>query len=323
MNYSRPWKGLLKELVELRLNEALLTQYVAVLAGVRRALDDWIPARHFDRFGELMARHGLVVEVDCVFKRLGWEAAASGKELAPTTRAVGARYPDGMDDNPGTEVHVIVSSRADWAVETLKSGWYPIFVDSRMVRKPQVDHKWLGLAFGYPECCVDFFIGHNDWPRFNTLADAAEASSKLRWEANCLLKHSPWTPMFHMPCSFDCPATVEYSERVLAAVEDLDPDYAVQIRTSLKQHFLMVSEGQSYVLTGAADGREGRVTYEKAVFVGSQAPYDRFSGSLAKGNELRVEDGVIFIWNGGELVESLETGCHRGVIEAPMLLRFE
>jgi hypothetical protein len=322
MNYSHPWKGLLKELVDIRLNEALLTQYVAALAGVRRALDDWIPARHFDRFTELMSAHGLVVEVDCVFKRLDWQEAASGKELAPTTRAVGARYPDGLDDAPGTEVHVIVSSRSDWAAETLKSGWYPIFVNGRMVRKPQVDHKWLGLAFGYPECCVEFFIGHNDWPRFNTLADAARASSKLRWQANCLLKNSPWTPMFHMPCSFDCPATVEYSERTLAAVEGFDPAYAEQIRASLKQYFLMISEGQSYVLAGASGGA-GRVAYRKAVFVGSHAQYDRISRPLDRGNELSVEDGVVFIWKDGELVETFETDCHRGIIEAPIILRFE
>ncbi len=146
----------------------LLTQYVALMAGVRRSLDDWIPARNFNAFAELIAKLGLVLEVDCVFKHLDERSVYKGKELAPTTRAVGEQYPDGMDDDPRTEVHVIISPRADWAAETLQAGWYPVFVDSLMVRKPLIDHKSLGKAFGYPECCVNFFMSHNDWPKFNT-----------------------------------------------------------------------------------------------------------------------------------------------------------
>ncbi len=323
MNYSHPWQGLLGELVELRQNEMLLTQYVAVIAGARRALDDWIPARHFEHFRQLISRHGLVVEVDCVFKSLDWQAEIRGKELAPTTRAVGLRYPAGVEDTPGTEIHVIVSSRADWAAETLESGWYPVFVNSRMVRKPQVDHKWLGVAFGYPECCVDFFIAHNDWPKFNTLADAAEASGRLRWEANCLLKHSPFSTIYHMPCSFDCPATIEYTERVLAGIEDFDPTYGARIRESLRQRFLMISEGQTYLLANARAGTQGRVAYDEAVFVGAHQQYNRLGRQLAQGNELSIQDGIIFIWKGEELTESFETECHRGIIETPMLLNFE
>jgi hypothetical protein len=322
MNYSWPWQGFLRNLVEIRSKEAMLTQYVAVLAGARRALDDWIPARHFNAFLELMKKHGLVVEVDCVFKHLAEESEVKGKNLAPTTRAVGVSYRDGMDEAPGTEAHVIVSSRADWAAETLAAGWYPVYVDSRMVRKPQVDHRWLGVAFGYPECCVDFFINHNDWPRFNTLADAANASSTLRWETNCLLKHSPWSTLFHMPCSFDCPATINYTNEVLQAVRELDAGYAEHIQASLKQHFLMISEGLCYMLAGAREGREGRTAYEKAVYVGGYVRYDHYSNLLASGNELKVSDGMIFIWRDGELIESIETRCDQGIAEVPMVFGF-
>ena len=93
MNFSWPWTGLLRSLVEIRSAEALLTQYVAVMAGVRHALDDWIPASHFPVFCELMAQHGLTVKVDCVFKPLVDDSTLEGRSLAPNTQAAGIPYP--------------------------------------------------------------------------------------------------------------------------------------------------------------------------------------------------------------------------------------
>jgi hypothetical protein len=323
MNFSWQWTGILRRLVEIRSSEALLTQYVAVIASLRRALDDWIPATHFRVFCELMAQHRLLVEADCVFKPLPNHSTLEGKSLAPTTQAAGLPYPDGMDDSPHTRVHVIVSSRSDWAAQTLAAGWYPVFVDRRMVRKPLVDHRRLGIAFGYPECCVDFFIRHNDWPRFNTLADAAQASTCFRWETNCLLKHSPWSTLFHMPCSFDCQATVDYSKKLLDALSQYDAGYANRIQASLQQCFLVISERLAYVLVDASVTEKARASYQKAIFVGAAAEQDRYGELLAGWYELEIRDGVVFIYNDGKLIHTFETRCDQGIAEAPLLLAFD
>lgn len=323
MNSSWPWTGVLRSLVELRSSEALLTQYVAVVAGVRHALDDWIPASHFQAFCELMAQHGLSVKADCVFKPLVNDSTLEGKNLAPTTQAAGLPFPEGMDDSPRTRVHVIVSSRTDWAEETLAAAWYPVFVDRRIVRKPLVDHRRLGIAFGYPDCCVDFFIKHNDWPRFNTLADAARASTRLRWETNCLLKHSPWSTLFHMPCSFDCQATIDYSRKLLSALKEWDVGYTKHIQASLQQSFLVISERLAYVLIDATVKDEARAVYNKALFVGAAAEHDSYGEVLSQGNELEVSDGVVFIYNNGKLIHTVETHCDQGIAEVPLLLNFE
>ena len=322
MNFSWPWTGVLRSLVEMRSTEALLTQYVAVVAGVRHALDDWVPAIHFPAFCELMAQQGLIVKADCVFQPLVDDSTLEGKFLAPTTQAAGLPYPDGMDDSPRTRVHVIVSSRSDWAEETLAAGWYPVFVDRRIVRKPLVDHRRLGIAFGYPACCVDFFIKHNDWPRFNTLADAARASTRLRWETNCLLKHSPWSTLFHMPCSFDCQATVDYSTKLLAALREWDPGYARRIQASLQQCFLVISERLVYLLVDASIKGEARAIYHNAIFVGADPEHDCYGERLAGGNELEISDGIVFIYNDGKLIHTLETHCDQGIAEVPLLLTF-
>jgi hypothetical protein len=323
MNFSWQWTGLLRRLVEIRSSEALLTQYVAVIAGLRHALDDWIPASHFQDFCELMAQQELSVEADCVFKPLVNVSTLEGRSLAPTTQAAGLPFPQGMDDSQQTRVHVIVSSRSAWAAQTLAAGWYPVFVDRRMVRKPLVDHRRLGIAFGYPECCVNFFISHNDWPRFNTLADAAQASTCFRWETNCLLKHSPWSTLFHMPCSFDCRATVDYSKKLLDALSQYDAAYATRIQASLQQCFLVISERLAYVLIDASVTEKARASYHKAIFVGAAAEHDRYGELLAGGDELEISDGVVFIYNDGRLIHTFETRCDRGIAEVPLLLAFK
>jgi hypothetical protein len=323
MNVSWQWTGILRSLVEIRSSEALLTQYVAIVAGLRHALDDWIPASHFQVFCELMAQQGLSVQADCVFRPLVNHSMLEGRSLAPTTQATGLPFPQGMDDSPQTRVHVIVSSRSDWAAETLAAGWYPVFVDRRMVRKPLVDHRRLGIAFGYPECCVDFFINHNDWPRFNTLADAARASTRFRWETNCLLKHSPWSTLFHMPCSFNCQLTVDYSKKLLDALSQYDAGYARRIQASLRQCFLVISERLAYVLVDASVRDKARAIYHKAIFVGAAAEHDRYGELLARGNELEISDGVVFIYNDGKLIHTFETRCDQGIAEVPLLLGFE
>lgn len=317
------WKGLLGELVRARRTDAQLSQYVAVIAQVRRSLDDWIPAENFDAFRRLAAAHGLVVEADCIFKPLVEESTVIGLDLAPTTRASGAPYAEDAERVPGTSVHVVVSTRADWAAETLAAGWYPLVVNGRMVRKPHVDHKRLGYAFGYPTCCVDFFMTHNNWTRLNTLADAVKASGRIDWRANCLLKQTPWMTIFHMPCSFDCPATLEYSTALLTAIRELDVEYAEKIEDSLRQHFLVFSEAASHLLKGARKTGAGRVSYEQATYVGGRTYYDKYSRALAQGNELSIDDGIVFVWRDGHLVETLETRCDLGVVEVPMVLSFE
>lgn len=318
-----PWEGLLGEFVKVRRTDSQLSQYVAVMAGLRRSLDDWIPAENFQAFSRLAAEHGLVVEADCVFKPLTETAAVIGLNLAPTTRAVGAPYEEGVAWEPGTNVHAVVSSRADWAAETMAAGWYPLIVNGRMVRKPHVDHRRLGYAFGYPVCCVDFFMTHNNWNRLNTLADAVKASERIDWRANCLLKQTPWMTIFHMPCRFDCRATLEYSAALLSAVREVDEAYAEKIQDSLRQRFLVISEAASYALEGARTTAEGHVLYEKATYIGGRAHYDHYSPMLAEGDELSIDDGVVFVWRGGRLATTIETRCDRGVVEVPMVLSFE
>jgi hypothetical protein len=323
MSWSWPWTGLLHDLVDVRGSEQQLCQYVAVLSGIRRSLDDWIPISRFDAYKRFAARLDLFIEVDCLFKSIGHDAPVFGSNYMPTTRAIGACYPQGADSNPATSVHVVVSSRSDWAAEALASSWYSVAVDGRIVRKPLVDHVRFARALGYPECCIQFFVRNSNFATLNTPAQVAQASTNIHWEANCLAKHTPWMTIFHMPCSFDCRATRDYTTAVLSEVRHLDLGYAQKIETFLRQRFLLINEILCYALVDAHTSAGGRIAYDGAVYVGYGEGNDRYGPILAMGNELEIADGILFVWNGGQLIEGLETSCARGIMDVPIVLEFE
>jgi hypothetical protein len=320
------WKGVFQELVAVRANELQLSPYLAVMAGARRSLDDWISPARLDDYRRLMTRLGLVVEIDCVFRPLP-EEGIFGVDIAPTTRAVGASFPQGADGEPNSTVHVIVSSRPDWASETLAAAWYPLAIGGRIVAKPKIDHLRLGRAFGYPECCVNSFMRNNNWASLNTLYESSRVTHEFRWQTNCLPTLTPWILVFHMPCSFDCPATCEQAVRTIEAIRSIDPDYAARIVSYLRQTFLSINERVCFVL------HDAKTTGKSTTYSGMtdihflkrnvQSERERkYGAALARGDAIRIEDGLVYVYSAGRLRETMETRCDLGVTEFPFLLTF-
>lgn len=318
-----------RDLEGLRGTSLLLPLYIAVAQEIRRSLDDWIPVSRFSEFLELMQRLDLHVEGDCVFEPLTGEV--SGLESrAPTTRAQGRPLSKGLDGAaPGSKVHVVVSRRKTWARAARAACWYPVVVKGRVLVKPLVDHVRLGLAFGYPPCCVDFFLRHNDWPRQNTLAEATKATESFHWQANCLAKTTPWMLLYHMPCSFDCPRTVEQSTAIYEAVREIDAKYAAQIRRFLSLAYLSISERAAFAFEGARWRPDGRgLRYRELVNLrtgsGVQEGWEKgYAEDLAAGDEVRLEDGgLLLVLRRGKAIKVLATRCDRGVAEVPVLMRF-
>lgn len=323
MSLCWPWTGLLRDLVLARGSEQQLCGYVAVLSGVRRALDDWIPPDRFDAYRGLARRLGLIVEIDCMFQFFKDSDGPLGSNFMPTTQARAIRYDGTIETLPGSSIHVVAATSADRAQEALASCWYSVAVGERIVRKPLVDHLRFGRALGYPECCIQFFTVNSNFARLNTPAEIARASKELHWEANCLTKHTPWMTSFHMPCSFDCRETRETTTAVVTEVRHLDPQYANQIEKFAKQRFLLVNEVVCYALVQSKEEPDGRVTYTDAVDVGYGQRNDRYGRELAQGDELSIDHGTIRIWRRGRLLHSLETCCSEGIMDVPAVLAFE
>jgi hypothetical protein len=296
---------------------------------VRRSIDDWIPVSQFESFRTLAASLGLATEVDCVFRPAPEPHRPYGARYAPTTRALGKSLSLSKPDEFGTgdEVHVVVAKRHEDAAETLAAAWYPVVVQDRVLYKPRIDVRRLGTAFGYPECCVDFFMRHNDWPRQNTIAEAAKVSRAICWQANCLPKNTPYMLIFHMPCAFDCPATLEHASLLLRELHGFDQDCALRIEAFLKQVFLAVSERLVFVLADAVPAEGGRIRYTGVEslqrFMRPRDPlHDVLGRALKNGGALSISDGTVFVWNDGDLKNAVETSCDLEIVEVPMVLDF-
>lgn len=315
--------GIFAELAEARDSDRQLAQYAAVVAGLRRALDDWIAVDRWERFRSLAARLGLVTEVDCVFEPL--LADVAGSQYAPTTRAAAVRYRPGSRLTPRSRLHVVVSSRKEWADEALASAWYPVAVRGRVLRKPLVDHVRFGRALGYPDCCVAFFLRHNDWARQSTLAEAARRTGSFRWEANCLTKLTPWMLSFHMPCAFDCPETIRHARAVLSVVRTWDASFADQIVEYMRRPCLALGERFAFALTGTAAGSEGRYTAieDLCADAPNRHPDDEARAALlSRGDALSIEDATVHVCREGRRIGSFEGRVDDDLVEVPLLLPF-
>jgi hypothetical protein len=68
-----------------------LPQYAALIAGVRTALDDWVPIERLDSFEGTCRELGLYVLVDCIFEPLGEQTIISGSNDCSAGQDLGRR----------------------------------------------------------------------------------------------------------------------------------------------------------------------------------------------------------------------------------------
>lgn len=321
------WSGLFAELVDTRSSDRQLAQYAAVAAGLRRCLDDWIPADRMARMHTIATRLGLTIKADCVFEQFPSGARLVGSEYAPTTRASASPYREGATAPIGSRVHVVVSSREEWAAEGLIEAWYSVAVDCRVLRKPLIDHQRMGRALGYPSCCVDFFLRHNDWARQNTIAEAARHTSAFHWETNCLTKLTPWMLSFHMPCAFDCPETVRYAREVLHAVRLWDSVFAEEIVAFMRRPCFALSERFACAFRAGRALNGNHYYYEGIDDLCAGAPSRTADdelrlAALAAGDSCRIDGPSVYLWRNGSPTATLEARADMDVVEVPLFLPF-
>ncbi len=248
---SFPLPDHVREYTDLVEGTGQVIPFLATCAGVKPAMDDWVPAANWPAFRALAARLGLHVVTDAAFEFMrGREvpSAVVGGERLNTTRAFG--HPP-RKARPEQRMHVFLAKRRDDLRRVAAEGWYPLVISGRAVEKPWSDHFRFGAALGYPHCCRTFFAHHNDWWADNHLYQSFRNTGTARALANPLLKYTGISYAAYLPCSFDCEPTLAYAARVREVVRAACPELADYADSMLRRAFLVLSEWEIAGLAGA------------------------------------------------------------------------
>ena len=317
-----PIGGRFAAFIEAKGNAIQLPNFMAVVAGLKPAMDDWVGRNRVEQYVAVAKNFGLKVWEDVYFGPLESDEMLQGvigRHLLNTTKARGFER---SSSDSANQLHVFLSKENKYVKEAFESGWYPLIIDDRVVNLPLSDHRSFGLALGYPDCCIEFFRKHNDWETQNTYYATYSNSAKMLLSiCNCIPKHTPLFYTYHMPCSFDCEPTVQLATKLRSFIATEEPDYARMIDKVLNSPVLAFSEDCAYLIVGEMPS-ENECNYSGVFFLGTPGK-DRYGNQLGRGNHLRIDENVVLVYKGKRCVDVVETRADKSAPEIPFLLSWD
>lgn len=310
----------LRGYTEMRPEHGQPVNFAAVLAGLKPVMDDWVPSSQLTDFIGMCEERGLYVTVNAQLATVTADeqiADVVGRETLTTTRAVAHPV---EEDVPEASVHVFLGRDRHAVDRTRWAGWYPLVTGGRASSKPWIDHYWFGSGLGYPACCTEAFAHHNNWAVNNmpyqawrrTVTPAALCNSTLRFTG------LTWTA--HLPCRYDCPASMSLAEQTRDAVREHCPSLADYVDHVVSRPCLVLNEWEAVNFDGVVEGRT--VRYQAVTLAPSNKPNLALFTALRSGDQLEVRDDLVVVFNGAEVVwiEQCRTDCFAPRV--PVLLDF-
>lgn len=306
-----------REFVEIRGNSMQLTLFMALVLGLKPLMDDWVPRSRLPEYLAMLERYGLHHRIECLKVILPRErvAAAVGADTLTSTIALGLP-PDA--DLEGV-VHIFLSRDRS----LLKHGmWYPVIVKGRVIWPPHADVLKYGRYLGYPPCCVTFFRQWNDWTRYSFLAEIHRNSEGARPHLLCnpLTKDATYSYIYHMPCRWDCPATVQRASRLRAELLEREPELVRRIDWHLSLPALVFYERKHFVFEGTLHGR--RLEYSAVHYPDGMPEGWEPHSRLAQGDSLELAGTTVRIYRGSELIDEIPARREGFAPERPFLVQF-
>ncbi|MBR9691694.1 DUF483 domain-containing protein [Candidatus Woesearchaeota archaeon] len=163
----------------------------------------------------------------CRSKGLAWEIAPYKVVLAD---------PDSKFSNKGFKARI----------DDPRRGMYFVYIskDERKATEAKIyemknDHRRLGEALGYPDCCVEFFVKNEPERRRldnNYVIPALRNSQGVRFPyyTNVCKRHKDAAFLSHFPHSFECTASIEMAKKCFKMLSELEPDTAMMLVRELK-----------------------------------------------------------------------------------------
>ncbi|MGB3674208.1 MAG: hypothetical protein WA988_07210 [Candidatus Nanopelagicales bacterium] len=288
----------LAEYLAIRREHGQVLNLLAVIDGSKPCLDDWIPVAAIDRYLAMCDRFGLTVRSGVQFDVMSHEDAEQtvGSGTLTTTRARARELGDARGS-----VHVFVGRDPDAVAQTFNAGWYPLVVGERATSKPWIDHIWFGEGLGYPTCCLEAFAHHNNWSVNNMPYKAARNTAQPHMLCNSIMRFTGLTWAPHLPCRYDCPATIEQSSRLRQLTLREAPALVPVVDGLCTGRFLLLSEWEGFAFH-RAEPVDGGLSYEAVSLVPSNRPNLALFEALQRGDRCEVRDDLVVVFAGDQVV---------------------
>ncbi len=109
--------------------------------------------------------------------------------------------------------------------------------DSNWIKK----NRELGQLYGYPKCCINFFINLTERREFDYLKKTLANSHSTRFPS--LTNRFALNPfIFHVPCSFNCKDTIRLTRNYIKLARKISPLITEQILKNLKAVVLITTD---------------------------------------------------------------------------------
>jgi len=306
-----------REFVEAKNNSMQLGMYMSLVLGIKPLLDDWISVERMEIFRKACRKYRVHIRQDAIFQSCDKEeipAHIIGSKYLTTTTAFGFHPQSGM----AGQMHVFLSREKRLLKDAM---WYPVIVKDRVLFQPRADQLNYGYTLGYPRCCVNFFRRFNDWMKYSYLYEAyRNTSGEPSFMCNPFLKDSTLSYIYHMPCSYNCKATIELVARLKKEINKREPAYVRIVERFLKRPFLVFYEKKIYGFEGQLKGNT--VRYSRVYFTSPNVTQDLYSADFAAADSLRLEGRKILLWRGRRLVKVIEPPLNDFAPEYPFLIQF-
>ncbi len=139
--------------------------------------------------------------------------------------------------------------------------------------------------------------------------------------ANPLTRLVSFSYIAHLPCSFNCSATIKTSKRLRALIQKKEPAFIKKVDQILKAPFLVFYEDMIY-------GFEGKIIkdqlyYQKIYFLGGDPNKNLYQSKLEKGNNLFIKNKTIIILRNNKIQAKIVVPKTKQKPIIPFLIQFQ
>ena len=307
----------IQDLQKITLQQFLV--FYSVYLWVKKTIDIRIPDDKFNDFIKFCEKYNLYYKYDVKFVDLtnfSYFKKVIGNEILTTTKTIWVK----ISDKRKWSIHFFVWKNKDDVEWAYNYWWYPVVIWNRVIPKPYHDLLEFWYYLGYPSCCRKFFMEKNDWRYYNFPYEIYKNSGKFDYRCNWFWKDFLYSPIYHMPCSYSCEKTIEYTEKILYFVKKEDPYLYKDIVWYLKLPVLSVREKVLFAFEWHFIDNH-TIWYNKIHILWDTREDRLLHDNIVKWNKITIKNNIVYIFFNDKLIYQHDCSLS-DEIEIPHFINF-